>query len=116
MSSGHVPVSKPVLPARDLAEAIEFYERLGLDVVSYDAGYAWVLYGGRELLHLRLVTDVDSDRNEASAYLHVDDTDAWHARWSGVARTDPTDTEWGMREFSLSDPSGNLLRIGSNLD
>ncbi len=25
----------------------------------------------------------------------------------------PSDTEYGLREFALVDPSGNLLRIGS---
>jgi hypothetical protein len=27
---------------------------------------------------------------------------------------EPTDTEYGMREFALVDPSGNLYRIGSS--
>ena len=27
--------------------------------------------------------------------------------------TAPTDTDYGMREFALVDPTGNLIRVGS---
>ena len=35
----------------------------------------------------------------------------------GIPRlTAPVDQPWGMREFALVDPSGNLVRIGHDLD
>ena len=30
--------------------------------------------------------------------------------------TAPVDQPWGMREFTLVDPSGNLVRVGHDLD
>jgi hypothetical protein len=29
---------------------------------------------------------------------------------------EPNDEPWGMREFTLTDPSGNLVRVGHELD
>ena len=33
---------------------------------------------------------------------------------TGSRLVPPNDTDYGMREFALVDPSGNLLRIGSD--
>jgi hypothetical protein len=56
-------------------------------------------------------------------YLRVGDADAVHTEWEaiGVPRDDATGsrleppmlTDYGMREFALVDPSGNLVRVGS---
>ena len=56
-------------------------------------------------------------------YLFVDDADALHAEWraigvepdrtTGSRLVPPSTTAYGMREFALVDPSGNLLRVGS---
>lgn len=39
---------------------------------------------------------------------------AWHARMAtaGLPVTGIEDQLWGMREFALTDPSGNRVRIG----
>src|SRR6266536_5330952 len=44
--------------------------------------------------------------------------DAWHARMSaaGLPVTPLQEEPWGMREFTLTDPSGNHLRIGRATD
>jgi hypothetical protein len=56
-------------------------------------------------------------------YVRVDDADAVHAEWEAIgiphdeatgSRLEPPMlTDYGMREFALVDPSGNLLRVGS---
>jgi uncharacterized glyoxalase superfamily protein PhnB len=45
----------------------------------------------------------------------VADADALYAEWSGsgVEAETPMTSDYGMREFVLRDPSGNLLRVGS---
>lgn len=115
----HRPSVKPILPVNDMDAAIGFYRNLGFEVTSYDDGYAWVRNCGWELWHLRLVAGLDPAANSASAYLHVADVDAWHAAIvtsaDGHVATDVSDTPWGMREFSFTDPSGNLVRIGQNI-
>ena len=60
---------------------------------------------------------------DASCYLRVRDADVLYAEWNliGVASDPatgsrlqpPVDTEYGLRELALVDPSGNLLRAGS---
>ncbi len=111
------PTATPILPVRDLETASDFYRRLGLQVDHFDAGYAIVVLAGRELLHLQTNTSLDAGSNPSSLYLNVRDVDAWHARWldAGAPVGAVVDQPWGMREFSIDDPSGNTLRVGTNL-
>ncbi|HET8777117.1 MAG TPA: VOC family protein [Candidatus Limnocylindria bacterium] len=105
---------QPILPVAEMDSAIAFYRRLGFNVEAYDAGYAWVSLDGVELLHLRLVPELEPRSNAASCYFHVPDADAWHAQWSsgGLDVDPPSDQPWGFREFAVADPSGNTLRVG----
>ncbi len=100
-----------------MSEAIGFYRGLGFVVEAFDDTYAWVRHDGEEILHLRLAPYLDPASNESAGYFHVEDADAWHAAWmeGEVELSDVEDHPWGMREFSFSDPSGNLIRVGHNL-
>jgi catechol 2,3-dioxygenase-like lactoylglutathione lyase family enzyme len=116
----------PVLPARDLAATLAFYERLGFE----QQGAPWQTYRylivGREQYELHFYEDAEVDplTTTAGCYLRVADADALHAAWEAVGvphdratgsrLVAPSTTEYGMREFALVDPSGNLLRIGSD--
>ncbi len=110
-------ITKIIYPTVDMATSIAFYESLGFSVVSYDEHYAWVQIDGRELFHLSSYPELNRGENRAGGYFHVQDVDAIHQKWTAkVATTDPLgDRPWGMREFSITDPSGNLLRVGQNL-
>ena len=83
---------------------------------EYSPEYAFVMVDGAEVAHLALRPDLDPERNAAACYVHVDDPVVWHQRWEtqglpvAAVRTEP----WDMVEFSVRDPSGNLLRIGRN--
>jgi catechol 2,3-dioxygenase-like lactoylglutathione lyase family enzyme len=116
----------PVLPARDLAATLAFYERLGFEAQGSPWQtyryliVAWTLYE----LHFYEDGDVDPLTTDAGCYLRVADADALHAEWAAVGvphdratgsrLVAPVTTDYGMREFALVDPSGNLLRIGSD--
>jgi catechol 2,3-dioxygenase-like lactoylglutathione lyase family enzyme len=115
----------PILPSRDLAETLAFLQRLGFEETGtpyavYD--YLIVARGDAEL-HFFSKPDVDPLSSDFSCYLRVADADAVHAEWAAVGvPTDPAtgsrlmvprDTDYGLREFALVDPSGNLYRIGS---
>ena len=105
-----------IFPVADLEETSSFYRSLGFDVESYDEGYAWVLNAGEEVFHLTLVEGLDKGSNHSAAYMNVADADRLHEAWSSVPGvSDLADREWGMREFSITDPSGNLLRVGHSL-
>lgn len=117
----------PILPSRELAETLAFYERLGFRHSGgpwQEWGYLIIARGGIEL-HFSHRPDVDPLTTDASCYVRVPDADALHAEWDRIGITTdpatgsrlvtPIDTDYGIREFALVDPSGNLLRIGSPL-
>ncbi len=114
--------STPTLPVTGLPEAVAFYERAGFGVRVYKGpegepdGFAFVDFEGQSVFDLG-VADIDPSRNGAGCYLVVRDVDGWHARLTaaGVPVTPAADQPWGMREFTLTDPSGNNVRIGAPL-
>lgn len=111
--SGMLDVT-PTLPVRSMPEAIQFYETAGFDVESYDGGFAFVRYAGSSVFDLTLKGGLDPANNGAGCFIITDDADEWHARLSavGLPVTAIADMPWGMHEFSLTDSSGNRLRIG----
>jgi len=118
---GRRPSVKPVLPVADMVEAVDFYRRLGFEVEQYDGGYAWVRTCGWEFFHLVAASDLEPGTSSAGAYVHVDDADEWHVALTAAAGGDDSaiggvvDQPWGMREFAVTDPSGNTVRFGRNL-
>ncbi len=104
----------PTLPVRVMAEAIAFYETAGFEVDPYDSGFAFVRYAGASAFDLDLNKRIDPANNGAGCYIITDDADQWHSRLSaaGLPVTPIADQPWGMREFTLTDPNGNYLRIG----
>ncbi len=115
--SGAMDVT-PTLPVADLAMAIAFYESIGFEVHTHDDGdgFQFVHHNGQSVFDLDR-TDLDPALNRAGCYIVVPDVDAWHDRITAaeIAPTEVADMEWGMREFSLRDPSGNNIRIGHPL-
>lgn len=118
----------PVLPGRDLYETLAFYERLGFGLQGAPIGvYGYLIVGrGSIELHFFEAPDVDPLTTAAGCYIRVGDADAlyreWHAvgieanRATGSRLIAPATTDYGMREFALVDPNGNLLRVGSPVD
>lgn len=99
-----------------MTEAREFWTRAGVEVELFDAGYAFLLVGGAEVAHLAMHPELDVAANAMAGYVHVGDPDVWHARWqaAGLPVTELTAEPWGMTEFAMTDPSGNVLRVGAN--
>jgi catechol 2,3-dioxygenase-like lactoylglutathione lyase family enzyme len=113
----------PILPARDLNETRAFYERLGFQAAGWwpteFGGYA-ILHRGDLNMHFFSFKDISPAQNYAQCYWRVNDVDALYAEFraaglsrSGTPRLESVeDKPWGMREFSVIDPNGNLVRIG----
>ena len=114
--SGMLDVT-PTLPVRTMPEAIAFYETAGFEVEAYDEGFAFVRYGGASVFDLARKEGIDPANNGAGCYIVTDDVDQWHARLSArrLPVTPISDMPWGMREFTLTDPSGNRLRMGRSI-
>jgi catechol 2,3-dioxygenase-like lactoylglutathione lyase family enzyme len=112
----------PILPSRDLAATASFYERLGFaEAGLWPDEYLIVTRDGVGL-HFFVSGELDPWSSDAGCYLYVEDADALFAEYErldlprhGIPRLHgrPTDTDYGLREFALVDPDGNLLRIGS---
>lgn len=115
----------PVLPARNLQETVEFYQNLGFethfDPESQDA-YAIIIYGTLEL-HFSLLPEIIPSESYAECYLRVSQVDELYRKFQaqslpfvGIPRIGRLENKpWGMREFYIIDPSGNLLKIGQVL-
>jgi predicted enzyme related to lactoylglutathione lyase len=104
----------PTLPVTNMDDAVRFCESAGFDVERYDDGFAFVRRDDQSMFDLDLVADMAPEANHAGCYIITDDVDAWWARLTaaGLQVTSIEDTPWGMHEFTLTDPSGNSLRIG----
>ena len=110
----------PVLPARDVSEAVQFYvERLGFELVFQDFGdrpqYAGVRRGGVEL-HLQFQFEKDFEAGtagQAMLRLVVDDPDVLFGEYRDKdvfhEGTQLRDTSWGTREFAFWDLNHNGL-------
>jgi catechol 2,3-dioxygenase-like lactoylglutathione lyase family enzyme len=113
----------PLFRVDDMAEALDFYTRL----LDFELGpgdsagdvVVSLLRGDAELMLTALPTDQAARVN---AHLVVDDADALFDLWSdrGLDQSDrtdspvhrgPVDQSWGTREFYVTDPSGNTLRV-----
>jgi hypothetical protein len=112
--AGGVDVT-PTLPVNDMDVAVSFYETAGFDVRRYDDGFAFVSRRDQSVFDLDLVATTRPDTNGAGCYIITADVDGWHAGLvtAGLPVTDIADMPWGMHEFTLTDPSGNHIRIGT---
>ena len=116
-NAGGIDVT-PTLPVTDMAAAVAFYEAAGFDVERYDDGFAFVHWDDQSVFDLDLAEALDPAANHAGCYVITDDVPEWHARFT-AARLDVTSIEkmpWGMEEFTLSDPSGNHVRVGRRVE
>lgn len=109
----------PVLPSLDLDETIAYYTRLGFKVWSrHDGDYAILARESQEM-HFFLMGHLNPSESFFGCYWRVDDADAFYAELAaaGLQNLYPIeDKPWGMREFAIIDPHGNLIRIGQELE
>ena len=114
------------MPANDLDATLAFYERLGFKNAG-SAPAEWnylIVRRGNVQLHFYGDPQVDPLATSSSCYVYTKDADALYDEWDAIGiATDPktgsrlqgppVGTDYGMREFALVDPSGNLIRVGS---
>jgi catechol 2,3-dioxygenase-like lactoylglutathione lyase family enzyme len=105
--------SIPILASLDLAETLQFYrEQLGFEGQTF-GDYAILRRDAMEL-HFWLAQDRIHPEHTA-CYIRGGQVPALHAEFAarGVPRLSAFEVRpWGMREFHLIDPHGNLLRFG----
>jgi len=113
--SGHHEVVA-IVPSSDLDASEAFYRLLGFQVEA-DYGHYRILSDNRGWkLHLNRVDGWPRqiEDNPFGLYLYVDDVDAVADRVRDhiIEQGAPHFKPWGTYEFSVSDPSGTLIRVG----
>jgi catechol 2,3-dioxygenase-like lactoylglutathione lyase family enzyme len=114
-------LNQVTLPARDVAAAAEFYQRLGLRLIV-DARPRYVRFecpDGESTMSLEQAAEVRTGPGPV-VYFECDDLDATVERLvvAGIRFEElPADRPWLWREARLRDPAGNALclyRAGRN--
>ena len=116
-------ISIPILPSRSLEATLAFYRKLGFTGDIHPHGGYVILTRGTVELHFIPHPALRPETSCAACYLRVSDVAALHRAFSalalpaaGIPRIDALqDKPWGLREFAIVDPDGNLLRIGQVL-
>ena len=109
----------PKLLTRDLARTTDYYsQHLSFEIVNMYGDYV-ILRRGEVWLHFGLA-DVDPKTNMCSTYVYVRGIDTLYeqCQTEGILRQNAwlADRPYGMRDFSLIDPDGNLLTFGQRLN
>ena len=111
----------PILPVRNLAQAMDFYRLLGFSAHAWRDGDSYAFLTRDQLdIHLRAAPDLIEGQNPSGIYFYLADGNAAaleaEFRAAGVEILSPLGPrEWKMNEFVLSDPDGNLLRFGEDV-
>ncbi|QFQ97105.1 VOC family protein [Streptomyces phaeolivaceus] len=118
----------PILPCQHLQPLLDFYEALGFEVTFRQRSpnpYAVVERGGIELRFFGLRA-YDPAASVSTCYVITDDVDALYAAFRaglretygriptrGLPRLGPLkDMSYGVRQFLMTDPGGNCVRVG----
>lgn len=112
----------PILVSRDIYKSIDFYQKLGFErTYPVDSGtnYA-ILYRGSLEIHLTFFPEIVPSESYLACYLRVAHVDELFQEFEslglpveGIPRIGSLENKpWGMREFYIVDPDGNLLKIG----
>jgi hypothetical protein len=122
----------PILPCRSIDEVLAFYEAIGFDVTYRQKSpntYAIVRRGDVELQFFVLKA-LDPADSYSTCYIITTDVDAlYQAFRDGIRATTGKiplrgiprigalkDMSYGVRQFVMTDPGGNMIRIGQPLE
>lgn len=111
----------PTLPCRSVSVTVGFYKRLGFEggAHEFNSDYA-ILKRGTVELHFFSHKELVPIHSSAGCYIRVLDVENIYRSFvsaqlprTGIPRMDILeDKPWGLREFAVVDPDGNLVRIG----
>ena len=114
----------PIVPVRDVAGTIAFYEtHLGFTRgFAADDGSYGIVNRGHICIHLQHTDDEDVLKVTTTNMSMYVETDNIEALYETVMATDPPtqtrapfDQPYGMREFHIKDPNGFLMFFGQDM-
>jgi catechol 2,3-dioxygenase-like lactoylglutathione lyase family enzyme len=108
----------PMLPVRNVAVSIAFYEKLGFTVERHEEQWGWAMLSFddcRVMLDQSINVHPGSPRDTV-LYLYPADIAVYHreVRERGLDVPPLESTFYGMTEFRIDDPDGNRLWIGKD--
>ncbi|MGQ0446346.1 MAG: bleomycin resistance protein [Beijerinckiaceae bacterium] len=111
----HLASVCPILATSDVSAAVAWYrDKLGSEVTLEADAHANVVRDGAELRFWRCEDGYIAENT--SAFIRVRDIGEVHRQLSAASDggkvSELQSREWGMREFCIWDPWGNLLRFG----
>lgn len=112
---------KAFVPAKDFDLSKSFYLDLGFEIPWSSEDLAYVRHG--ETSFLLQHYSVEELAHHFMMHLLVTDVESWWAMVEekgtvekyGSSMTPIQNQPWGMKEFTLTDPSGVLWRIAQNI-
>ncbi|NYI03519.1 bleomycin resistance protein [Allostreptomyces psammosilenae] len=121
----------PILPCQQIQPVVDFYSALGFETTFLQKSpypYAAVRRGPVELQFLGM-KQYDPTQSYSSCYIVTDDVDGLYAAFReglraaygripsrGLPRIGPLkDMSYGMRQFLMTDPGGNSIRVGQQI-
>jgi len=119
MSDIELTAAIPVLPVDDVSKALAFYrDRLGFETAFEFGPYAGVVRGPISI-HLDGGGEANPYPHPTCCRIDVRGVDALAAEMEGQGVIHPdeplADTPFGMRQFSVLDPSGNRITFAEPL-
>lgn len=116
-------IAIPILPSRSLNDTLAFFQKLGFDGRIHSHGDYAILTRATAELHFFTHHELRPAESSAGCYIRVSDVESIYRAFAsaklprkGIPRQDPLENKpWGMREFAIVDPDGNLIRIGQVL-
>ena len=113
-----VSAASTVLQVKDVPSALRFY----CEVLGFEKDFEFGPYAGLHLgecyLHLCAHTTWQRPLGGGAVSVFADEVDAYfkpiRERGAEIA-LEPTDEPYGMRDFAVKDPDGNVLTFGCSL-
>ena len=108
----------PVLTSSDISATLAFYQGLGFENRGAPADEWDYLILVRDGVEIHVAGPALGERTAGFCFVYVEDADVAYAEWEGKAvdpgRIErPRNSNFGMRIFSIFDPDGNEVRVGS---
>lgn len=113
---GELKIAVPVLLARDINQTAEFYiQKVGFVVSNKYPNYL-IIKRDETWLHFSLAQDLDPKTNDCSTYIYVSNIEALYQELKAQGILHPNgnfqEKDYGMKDFAILDPNGNLLTFG----
>lgn len=123
MQSPEFESAIPVLRSSDYPRSRHFFaDLLGFAIAEEggDPPRFGIFKRGRAVVFVNAWDSLPAEEKSGwDIYLHVSDLEGLHKTFSASTELDPggiRDTVYGMREFELKDPDGNILCFGQDAD